>query len=155
MSNNVTPFYEGTTVAYIGPDAPATGTLMAFASSTAAHVKWSSGPRTGQIDMVDLYDLTPTASQAALESPRITAFSVRRVMNSEGTPGVLNYLASAQQLATWPGIAQEALEFVEARLRSDPSMELAYEQLRPEEVDSLAALGAQVLLRDAFAVAEE
>lgn len=152
--SGTTSFYEGDTVAYVGDAldgiAPASGTLLAFASSSAAHVKWTSGPHLGQIEIVDLYDLMPTASVAALESPQITAHSVRRVMNAEGETGVLNFLSSARQLDTWPTIAADALDYVTGRLKADTSMELVWEQLRPDEVEKVAALAAVVLLRDSL-----
>jgi hypothetical protein len=149
-----TALYEGDSVSYVG-DAldgiePASGTLMYFASRDAAHVRWTSGARAGQIDLVDVYDLMPTASQAALQAPIITTISVRRVMNAEGEEGVINFLARAKRLDTWEQIAHDALQFVQGRLKVDASLDLAYEQLHPEEVERVVALGAQVLLRDAF-----
>jgi hypothetical protein len=151
---HVTAFYEGDSVAYVG-DAldgiePATGTLMAFASSRAAHVKWLTGQRTGEIDIVDIYDLMPTASVASLVSPTITATSVRQVHAAEGCEGVLNYLANAQQLGGWPDIAKAAHAFVTSAIKADASMELVWEQLGPDEVDKVASLAATVLLRDSF-----
>lgn len=150
----VTPFYEGDSVSYVGDGLdgiePATGTLMAFASSTHAHVQWKTGARAGQIEMVDLYDLMKSPSEASLQAPQISAISVRRVMNTEGEEGVVNFLAKARQLGTWERIAQRAYQYVQDQLRVDASMELPYEQLNPDEVQRVIAVSAQVLLRDAF-----
>lgn len=153
------PFYEGDSVSYVGEYIdgiePAAGTLMYFASNSAAYVKWSTGAREGQIDMVDLYDLTPAPSVAALAAAvPFTTISVRRVMNAEGEAGVLNFLASAHQLASWEKVAREALDYVQHRLRVDASMELPYEQLDQTEIDRVIALGARILLRDAFGTGE-
>jgi hypothetical protein len=71
-------------------------------------------------------------------------------MNAEGEEGVINFLARAKRLDTWEQIAHDALQFVQGRLKVDASLDLAYEQLHPEEVERVVALGAQVLLRDAF-----
>lgn len=152
---STTSFYEGDAVSYLGDGAdglePATGTLMYFASRRAAFVKWSSGPRMGQMDLVDLYDLVPAPSTAAIEAHApITAISVRRVMNIEGEAGVINFLAAAKQLDTWESIARQALTYVQDRLRVDASMELPYEQLQRPEIEKVIALSARTLLRDAF-----
>lgn len=155
---HITSFYEGDTVSYVGDGLdgiePATGKLMHFASREAAYVQWTTGARKDQIDLVDIYDLTPMASTAAVQAPTLSAISVRLVMAREGEEGVINLLAKAKQLGTWEKIASEAFRYVQDRLRVDSSMDLAYEQLQPEEVQRVIALGAQVLLRDAFTVEE-
>jgi hypothetical protein len=152
-----TALYEGDSVSYVG-DAldgiePAQGKIMAFASAHAAHVMWTTGARTGQIDMVDVYDLMPCASEAALASASLSATAVSRVYAAEGETGVVNYLASAKQIDTWPTIAKDTLEFVVGRLKADASMELPWEQLTPDQVEKVATLAATVLLRDSFSEA--
>jgi hypothetical protein len=157
VSGHYTALYEGDTVAYVG-DAldgiePARGRIMAFASSQAAHVQWTTGSRAGQVDMVDVYDLMPCPSVASLESGRLTATSVRHVYTIEGAEGVLKYLSSTAQLATWPDIAADALAYVTGKLKADASLELCWEQLDADQVDKVAALAAEVLLRDSFSEA--
>jgi hypothetical protein len=146
--------YEGDSVAYLGDGRdglqPASGTLVYFASDTAANVKWSTGPRQGEIDMVSIYDLVPEPSQAALHAPTLTTMSVRMVMGSEGEQGVINLLARANRLANWERIARDVLNYVEARLKVDTSLDLAYEQLSSEQMDRVVSVGARRLLRDAF-----
>lgn len=158
----VTPFYEGDPVSYVGDGLDgipaARGKIMAFASAEAAHVEWTEGPRLGGIDMVSIYDLEKTASEATLlaplSAPRITTSAVRKVMSSEGEHGVLQYLAATGSLETWGGIGQDVLSFVESRLRVDPSMDLPYEQLNNDEVDRLINTAARTLLRDLFSGGE-
>ena len=154
MTGHYTSLYEGDLVAYVG-DAldgiePARGRILSFASSKAAHVQWTTGSRLNQIDLLDIYDLMPIASEASLEAGRLSATSVRHVYNVEGETGVLNFLSSTAQLTTWPDIAADVLEFVEAKLKADDSFELVWEQLQPAEVSKVAALAATALLRDAF-----
>ena len=150
----MTVFLEGDHVDYVGdgrdgiPAAP--GRIMAVASQNAVHVEWVDGPRTGMIDMVSVYDLEKSASESTIAPPTITAHSVRRAMNTDGEVGVLNFLAAVQQTGTWERIAREAKGFVEGRLRVDESMELPYEQLRPEEIDRVISLAAVTILAQAF-----
>lgn len=147
-------FYEGDHVDYVGDGLDgiptAQGKITAFASHVAAHVEWLSGARVGEIDIVHLRDLEKSASVASLESPRMTATSVRRVFNAEGETGVLRYLAATGQLETWDKIAEEALRYVTGRLQVDMSMELAYECLTQPEAERIVASAAAALLRDKF-----
>lgn len=155
-----TPFYEGDSVSYVGDGLdgiePATGQLMSFVSNTHAYVQWKTGARLREIDMVDLDDLVPMASEATLQTRAvISPFGCRVVMAREGEEGVVNYLASVRQIGTWERIAADAYRFVQDRLKVDASMELPYEQLQPEEVQRVIAVSAQVLLRDAFTRTED
>lgn len=159
--SDYTSFYEGDSVAYLGDGAdglaPATGTLLAFASHRAAHVKWNTGPRTGQIDAVDLYDLMPAASVAALTAAAqaVGTMPVRRVYAAEGETGVVNYLSHIAHLAAWQQIAADAHQYVIGKLKADAAMDQVWEELDGAQVEKVAELAATVLLRDAFgAVAE-
>jgi hypothetical protein len=144
--------YEGDAVSYVGAAMPpAHGKLLFFASEQAAHVKWSDGPFEGKIAIVDIWDLMPVESAQVLASldPN-SPNALRRVMASQGESGAVNFLVSANQVEGWTGIARETLNFVQAKLRSDASMDMAYEQLSAAEIDSLIAFSSRVLLKDAF-----
>jgi hypothetical protein len=147
---------EGDTVSFVGDGmdgiVPATGTLLAFASISAAHVKWSTGPRRGEIDICGIYDLLPAASAAALESAAVAAgtMPVRRVYAAEGETGVVNYLSHTAHVAAWSQIARDAHEFVTDRLKADSSLDRVWEELEPAQVSDVARLAAAALLRDAF-----
>ena len=144
-----TAFYEGDDVSFVGVFMPpAHGKLLSFASRTAAHVKWTTGAREGEIDLVDIYDLMPAT--ASVEPDVMSFTAVRRVMSADGEAGVINFLATAQLLDSWQEIAADTLAFVAARIRSDASMDLPHEQLQPQEVDRVVVLASRVLLRDAF-----
>lgn len=147
-------FYEGDHVDYVGDGLDgipaAQGKIMAFASRTAAHVEWLSGERLGAIDIVHLRDLEKSASVASLESPRLTAHSVRRVMSAEGAEGVLRYLAAKGFLDTWDKIAEETVRYVQGRLSVDGSMDVPFENLTQAEAECIVAVAAVALLRDKF-----
>lgn len=149
-----TVFSEGDHVDYLGDGAdgipPARGRIMAVASQHGVHVKWLTGPRVDRIDMVSIYDLEKSASAVVTDAPVITATSVWRAMKDDGEAGVLTFLAAAKQTDTWTDIARDTLEFVEARLRADASMELPYEQLTDDQVERVVSLGARTLLAQAF-----
>jgi hypothetical protein len=151
----MTVFLEGEHVDYVGDGLdgipPAQGRIMAVASKAAVHVEWLTGPRQGQIDLVEVYDLEKSASVAAVQAPTVSAsVLVRRVMHREGSAGVLRYLAALNQLISWEEIAEEALRFVESRLKVDASMDLPYETLTSEEIEALVRTSAVTLLRDKF-----
>lgn len=157
-----TPLYEKDAVAYVGDGLdgipPARGEIITFASKEAAYVRWTEGPRFNEIDMVSIFDLEKSASEATTMAPltaRATvAHAVRRVNDSEGETGVLRYLAAAGHLGSWNAIGQEVLQYVEGRLRVDPSMDLPFEQLNSDEVDRLISTAARTLLRDLFSGGE-
>lgn len=145
-----TMFHEGDSVTYTGTAMPpAQGKLLYFASDRSAHVQWAEGARNGEIDLVDIYDITPVTSSAAMA--RIDPMgrsAVRRAMEREGESGVLNFLVTAGRLSTWTRIAADVQQMIESRLRVDASMEQVFEQLRPEEADRVISLAARTLVRD-------
>lgn len=145
-----TMFHEGDSVTYTGTAMPpAQGKLLYFASDRSAHVQWAEGVRNGEIDLVDIYDITPVTSSAAMA--RIDPMgrsAVRRAMEREGESGVLNFLVTAGRLSTWTRIAADVQQMIESRLRVDASMEQVFEQLRPEEADRVISLAARTLVRD-------
>jgi hypothetical protein len=149
--------YEGDTVSYVGVAMPpAHGKLLYFASDQAAHVKWASGTRQGEIDIVDVYDLEPvTAAQAVAVVDPMGHTAVRRVMDADGEAGVINFLVTSSQTTGWPTIAADVLAYVEDRIRVDASMEMPQEQLSPVEYDRVVGLASRALLRDAFGDLEE
>lgn len=146
---HVTPFYEGDLVTSVRlGDEPRQGTLIAIASQDAAWVKWEPGlgEVTGVLELVDLYDVTPSASYIAAPTPVVT---VRTVHASTGSHGVVDYLAATGQLEDWPRIAEQALNFVIGKLRASASMDLPYEELPQEHVETVLHTAALRLLRDA------
>lgn len=149
--------YEGDTVSYTGVAMPpAHGKLLYFASDRAAHVKWATGTHTGQIDIVDIYDLEPVhAAQAIAVVDPMGHTAVRRVMDADGEAGVINFLVTSSQTEGWSKIARDVLAYVEDRIRLDASMEMPVEQLSSPEYDRVVGLASRLLLRDAFGSLEE
>jgi hypothetical protein len=153
---------EGQEVTWTGPQIEGhlpgdRGQLLSFAGRNVAHILWSTGVFTGDVEIVDIVDLQ--AGRVAvrglvddsLEIP-LSVFAVREVFDAEGEAGVLNAMASMGHLGTLAGIANEALGIVEARIRHDPSFLEVLAHLDDHEAEALVNLAATCLIRDAFEV---
>jgi hypothetical protein len=153
----MTALYEGDTVSYVGTAMPpAHGKLLFFASQRAAHVKWADGVRQGEIDLIDIHDLSPVTAGAVIgEADPMGHTACVRALEAEGPPGVLNFLVASKQVENWPDIATDVLGYVEARIRADGSMDMPNEQLTHEDFDRVVRLASRVLLRDAFGELED
>lgn len=150
-------YLEGQEVTWVGLGKPAHGQIIAIAGRDSAHVKWNSGPQEGSITLTDLYDIAPlsvVAVQEPDEGDPMHLTAVRKVYDTDGDVGVLNFLASRDYLIGWQKIAAEVLEFAEQRIRADASMDLPEEQLSTNEFNGVVASAAMTLLRDAFATGE-
>lgn len=153
---------EGQEVTWTGPAIEGhlpgdRGQLLSFAGRNVAHIQWSTGAFTGDVEIVDIVDLQ--AGRVAvrglvddsLEVP-LTLFAVRDVFDAEGEAGVLNAMASMGHLGTLAGIANEALGIVETRIRHDSSFREVLAHLDDHEAEALINLTATCLIRDAFEV---
>ena len=152
---------EGARVSYVGEFADYglaigdQGRVIA-SSGAASHVRWASGPCQGQMLLVpndDLVEAARTGSLAesvddSLSSGSLVHVAVRDTYDLEGPEGVLAALAEEGHLAALSDLAEEALESVSARLRTDPSMVEVLAALDPEEQDALVTRTAMSLLRD-------
>ena len=115
---------EGQRVIYAGDTDPfqqvgATGKVIAL-SGQAAHVQWTDGPKVGQIELVQQYELLPERT-AAQQAPMSTFDSA---LDSPVT-------------ATLSG-----------RIRQDPTMLDVLGHLEPDEAECLIGKVASSLLRD-------
>jgi hypothetical protein len=143
--------YEGQTVKWNGIGDPARGHIVAIAGKDAVHVKWATGPNSGDITVTDVYDLDPFVSNRVTErEDPLHLTAVRRAYDQDGESGVLNFLASHKFLDTWQSIAKDVLDYTEQRIRIDASMELVDEQLSTPERTLVIQAAALALLRDAF-----
>ena len=157
---------EGAKVSFVGEFADsglAIGDqgLVIAASGHASHIRWTTGARVGQIDLVGNDDLVEaTASrhvEASLasevdESLSDRAFSrvaVRDTYDLEGPEGVLAALAEEGHLASLTDVAEEALSTVASRLREDPVLTRVLATLDADEADAFISLASTALLRDA------
>lgn len=153
---------EGQRVIYAGDTDPfqqvgATGKVIAL-SGQAAHVQWLDGPKVGQIDLTQQYELLPertAAEQApmstfdsALDSPVTATLSVRATYDESGEEGVVNVLAEAGHLAMLSEYVDEAVGTLSARIRQDPMLGDVLAQLEPDEADCLISRVASALFTD-------
>lgn len=141
---------EGQSVSWVGEGQKAHGLILALAGKDSAHVKWASGPYSGETTLTDVYDLAPFLGQYQESEDPMHLTAVRRVYDTDGDVGVLNFLASHKYLDGWQKIAADILEYAEDRIRVDASMELVDEQLSPVEANRVVQSAALTLLRDAF-----
>jgi hypothetical protein len=160
--------HDGQRVSYIGP--PNEGLVLGdhgsvlLAADHASHVIWQTGSLKGQVTLVEHDDLTPLGRKQAtiddgledsLDVGSISITSAREVYEAEGEEGILNRMAQDGHLACFAAIAQEAQDLITTRIRNDPSFRALASHLDDDETESVIALGASVLLRDAFGVGED
>lgn len=127
---------------------------------SCVHVRWASGALSGQVTPIDFHDVAdqpPARRQASasemlqdsLSVPALTVTGARETYDAEGEAGLLTAMAEAGLLAGLSQAAEEALEAVAARVRTDDAVHAVLASLEPEEADSLVSLAASALLRDA------
>jgi len=149
----VTIFYEGGQVRWAASEVDAVGHIVSL-GSTAAHVKWQTGPSVDQITFTDLFDIEPVTASKVDDDP-MHLVAVRRAYDHDQEVGVLNFLATNDYLGSWSNIARDVLAYAEDRIRADASMELVDEQLTVPEREAVVKASAMALLRDAFGIEEE
>lgn len=152
--------HDGSRVSFVGHPSDGLGIgdhgRVFQAGASGSHVKWASGERRGEIDLIrndDLVEMPTTGSLTAdaITEPGLVSFAVRAVHSTSGDVGVLNALNAEGHLESFEDIAEDALAFVSSRIRQDPSFVEVLGQLEPDDGDDLVALAASTLLRDAFA----
>lgn len=157
---------EGDRVSFIG--FPTTGMSLGdqgrvvSASGDASHVLWATGARASQVDFVNDLDLVRvTKSKAStvlahledsLEIDLLVSVAVRETFDEVGEAGLLNALSDTGHLAGLSQIAEDAMEFVSARIRADVSFAEVLASLDPDEGSALVALASSALLRDVFSL---
>lgn len=159
---------EGSPVAFIGTGElfGHTGKLLARAGH-GGHVKWASGPKTGQVTMVDVDDLVPAGAavrttavarddlEDSLEVGGLSFSAVQHVQAIEGTLGVLHFAANSGYLTNFQDIAEDTFLHVAGRLRQDPAFREVLAQLDETDGDALVQLATRSLLHDAFGEVDE
>lgn len=154
-------FIEGSRVVYAGDDLTigqgALGKVLVV-SGAGVHVQWLDGVRTGQVDLIDGYDLAATTVQASIEQVVATQFDqalgmdssvssiVREAMDTYGEDGVITTLADSGHLSTLEPYATEALEQLIGHMRADPLLAEMLAVLDPEEQQGVLARLASTLL---------
>lgn len=148
---------EGQRVRYAGDTDPfnevgSEGKVLAI-SGTAGHVQWTTGPRVGQIDLVEEHELVPLRPgqvEASTPSPQQVhaGLMIRAVYDEVGEEGLVNALSETGHLAMADNAVEEALDHLVASIRQNPVLGEVLGQLEADEADSLAERMASVLLSD-------
>jgi len=150
---------EGAQVSYIGygQDGLAVGDKGKVLSNagSASHVRWLTGAAQDQVLLVSHEDLVQASKAATLGveddlgAPLVT-LAVRDIYDQEGEVGLTAALADEGHLTSFAQIAEETLEWVQAKICEDPSVHEALGALETTaQADTLSYM-ALSLLRDAF-----
>lgn len=151
---------EGAHVSYIGYGQSGLaigdeGKVLSNAGS-ASHVRWLTGVVQEQVLLVSNEDLVPAAKAASLgveddlESGPLVTLAVRDIYDEEGEVGLTAALADDGHLTAFAQIAEETLEWVQAKISEDLSVHDALSHLDPSEQTDTLTYMAMALLRDAF-----
>lgn len=150
---------DGQPVTYVGLDPNRIGDRGRVLQSEAsgAHVLWQTGSLVNQIVYTDDMDIAPVGRVVAsdslddsLEYGIVSTSAVRQAMDDGGEVAVLNFMSEHGHLAGFQQIAEEALQFIASRIRSDEQMRAITAQLEDDEAEALISLASHVLVRDAF-----
>lgn len=148
---------EGGKVAYVGDggDDLAIGDegKVLSAGTTGSHVMWSTGARQGQVTLTHNADLVmqgrATAGYEHGFDAGLVSVAVRDVYATGGAKRLLAALNQEGHLAAMTALAEEALQGLCARIRTDPSMREVLAVLEPDEGAEVVSLAATALLREA------
>lgn len=154
---------EGFTITYIGDGADGLslgdkGQLLAYANDTTAHVQWHTGARAGQITLTAMDDIDNAAKKYqrhddladSLDVGPITLTGAREVYESAGAEATLVHLAAEGTLSTLASIAEGALEWTCAKIRSESAIMTALAALDPADQEEIIQMAAATALRDVF-----
>lgn len=128
---------EGGKTIYAGEDLTigqgSAGRVMVIVGS-AAHVQWTDGPRQGQVDLIDLYDLSEPSTVASVRHVVASEFdqsldmevtgsvAIRQAMDVDGEDGVIAALSEQGQIAMLEPYAAQAVAHLSATLRADSEL---------------------------------
>lgn len=122
----------------------------------AAHVKWASGVRLGQVSLEDIEDLEPrrgvfrTELDDNLELGSLILHAARQRYDDAGAEGVLELMASEGHLAMLVPAAEQAIEAVSHQVRHDPSLQTLATSLDDDELEAVVRLASIALIREAI-----
>jgi hypothetical protein len=162
-------FHEGQTVTSIGDGSDGIplgshGRILSLAYGDAGHIQWNSGALTGSVTFVPSLDESVAPSsrrvQAAyaardgledsLEVGPISQTGARHLMAISGPSSVLQQLASMGALAETGELGEEALAFVESRLRHSANLTVHLAELDEEDQNEVYRLASRSLVSDAL-----
>lgn len=160
------PLRDGQQVSYVGMpvDGHAIGDRGQALSvaGDSAHVMWSTGARTGQVELIHSDDLVGHGAgrvagsvfDDSMATAGMVTFAVRDTYDIGGPNALLDAMNDGGHLASLEAIAEDALAHVAAQVRSDPAFQAVLAQLDEREGAEFVTLTATAVLRDAFGGSE-
>lgn len=159
---------DGSPVKYIGPQGedlvPGVRGRVLACTASYAHTQWVEGPRVGQVDLVSTSNLEvllafgkeighPNAVTASLDDSLevgelVSVAGAEEAYEEAGSQGLVSHLASGGHLASYSSMAEEALQFITARLQQDGVLLHLTASMDPDEADEVYRLVARTLLSD-------
>jgi hypothetical protein len=162
-------FHEGQLVTSIGDGSDGTplgshGRVLMLASVAAGHVQWTSGPRAGEVSFIPQLEdsvaaLPASAHQASagadlledsLEYGTVHHTGVQHELATGGPHAVFRMLASSGALSDASEMAEEALSFLDGRLRSSGSVMQHLAEVDPDDRYEIIRLTSMRLLAEAL-----
>lgn len=163
---------EGAKVAYVGPENRGykvgdIGKVVSDAGENAYHVSWRSGSRKGDIELINVLEITPVNSEptvASLDSDLddsleyggpILSFSARKVYDQEGFDGLVSALGDDGHLATISGHVADIVSGLMNEVRNDAAVIQTTAALGYDETDEFVGSLVAALVRDALGKTQE
>lgn len=153
---------DGSDVLYDGPTGagrpdPGDQGRVLVADTRAAHVKWITGSRAGQMDLVEQGDLTSVDPQPM---DTVAAHLGESLAYFDDAPGrkaeaILEKMAEAGETDRLGLISEEAVDWVAGRLRNMGSFRERTAHLDPDEANDLILMATHRVLHDAAASMED
>jgi hypothetical protein len=147
--------HDGDRVAYVGDerDGLEVGDIgvCLLAGSTGSHVRWLTGSRHTQIDLVPNYDLMVEGQAATVMSfdEELVSFQVQAAFASGGAAGVLDQMAQDGHLIGFPTMVGRVSTLARQLVISDPSVQAVLASLDAQQGDEFVAEATLSLLREA------
>jgi hypothetical protein len=165
-------FVEGQKVVYAGEVDPfnevgSLGRVVSSSGEYAAHVQWTSGPKVGQIELVDANDIVHDRNQTEAllsqsqpflaglqqshpEAQQVTlpGLQVRAAYDAHGEAGAVTALDETGVLAVLATHAEEVVSMLVGKVGADAHMRAAMAGLEVDEQDVVVTRVVATLLAD-------
>jgi len=155
----MTVHQDGSNVFYSGdprPGAPAYGDegRVLVADTRAAHVKWTTGSRAGQVDLVEQTDLAEVGETISAPAIALHAHLGESLAYCEPPQrrahAVLEAMAEAGETDRFGLLAEEAVDWIAGRLRTSGYFRAHMAALASAEADELVTVATRRVLADAL-----
>lgn len=166
-------FHEGQAITSIGDGSNGVplgthGKILALANANAGHVQWFLGSGPGITFERELGDVAAPATrrvQAAvtdadgwedsLEVGPVSKTGAAHILATSGPASVIQQLASVGAFADTADVGEEALAFVEARLRHSATLQAHLAELDEEDQELIYRVASRDLLSQACGGADD